>query len=46
MPGQYLGNPNGGMTVYYIQPPSGTVTAFKKVLCVTSDGKILLRLLL
>lgn len=30
LPGQLLGNPNGGMTVYYIQPPSGSVTAFKK----------------
>lgn len=31
MPGQYLGNPNGGMVIYYIQPPTGKVTAFKKV---------------
>ncbi|KAJ3508992.1 hypothetical protein NLJ89_g5458 [Agrocybe chaxingu] len=31
MPGQYLGNPNGGMSIYYIQPTNGQrVTAFKK----------------
>ncbi len=29
MPGQYLGNANGGMTVYYIQT-GGAATAFKK----------------
>jgi len=29
---QAVGAPNGGMTVYYIQPPNnGKVTAFKKV---------------
>ncbi|CAA7258583.1 unnamed protein product [Cyclocybe aegerita] len=33
MPGQYLGNPNGGMSIYYIQPTNGQhVTAFKKVI--------------
>lgn len=32
MPGQLLGNANGGMTVYYSQPSNGKkVTAFKKV---------------
>jgi len=32
LPGQLLGNSNGGMTVYYIQPGNGQkVTAFKKV---------------
>ncbi|KAF9002883.1 hypothetical protein BDQ17DRAFT_1242531 [Cyathus striatus] len=31
LPGQLLGNANGGMTVYYIQPGNGAkVTAFKK----------------
>ena len=32
MPNHLTGSPNGGMTVYYIQPPRGTkVTAFPKV---------------
>ncbi|GLB43670.1 putative protein with domain of unknown function (DUF1996) [Lyophyllum shimeji] len=30
LPGQSLGNPNGEMTIYYIQPPSGSFQVFKK----------------
>jgi len=35
MANQAVGSPNGGMTVYYIQPSSGKVTAFKKVMVLT-----------
>jgi len=38
LPGQLLGNVNGGMTVYYVQPDGGKkVTAFKKVCYVVSS---------